>query len=259
MIFNDKVLVRDWIANTRPSVNLAKMIWHGPNPRDIPDSALDEPAMFKANHGCGWNLAYDGQSPDRETIITTLEGWLSEVFGRKKLAEWAYAEIPPQALIEQRLVFENGARPHNYNVHCSDGKVLWVGIFFSDENGQRKLGYFGEDGSRLPVKMQNIMAAMDDSFRPASPLQEAIDAAKVLSSGVDYVRCDFMVTDETLWFNEMTTYSGSGHVKFSDPNYIGRLQEDWDLRKSWFLSQPQPGLVEIYRKSLLRELNRRAA
>ena len=255
--FNDKVRVRDWIAANLPELKLTRMIWHGKNPQDMPDKALTGPAMIKANHGCGYNLPYDGQTPCRAEIVTKLEGWLGGVFG-ESLSEWAYGEIPPQALIEEMLSFECGASPYNYNVHSADGKVLWVGIFFSDETGQRKLGYFSETGDRLPVKMTDTMAAMDESFCPGDLLIEAVNSAKVLSKGVDYVRCDFLVTDSTLWFNEMTTYSGSGHNKFSDPEYIDCLQKPWDLRKSWFLSTRQSGLREIYRKALLRELSRRA-
>ena len=258
VLFNDKVKVRDWIADTTPQVPLARLLWHGPDPRDIPDDVLAGPAMIKANHGCGWNLPYDGQTPDRAEIEATLNRWLGSVFG-KDLSEWAYARIPPQGLIEERLFCEGGAKPHNYNFHCSDGEILWVGIFFSDGSGQRKLGYFDAGGARLPLKMNSVMGEMDASFRPAAPFETAARASRVLSKGVDYVRCDFMVTGDQLWFNEMTTYSGSGHIKFSDPGFIGRLQDGWDLRKSWFLTTPQAGLRNLYRKALLRELDRRAA
>lgn len=255
--FNDKVTVRDWVRDRMPELAQTKMLWHGPNPREIPDEALECRAMFKANHGCGWNREYDPETMTRDEVVETLEEWLSEVFGGK-LSEWAYAQIPPQGLIEEYLSYPDGAPPDNLNVHSSDGQVLFVGLYRGDKAIHRQIGFFDGNVQRLPLSVGQTPPLPED-FQPTPALMKAIETAKVLSKGVDYVRCDFMGTDQDIWYNEITTYTGSGHLKFSNLELIGQIQEDWDLRKSWFLSTPQPGLKRLYQAALLRQLNRHAA
>ncbi|WP_127114427.1 ATP-grasp fold amidoligase family protein [Shimia sediminis] len=255
--FNDKVKVRDWVKDVMPELPQTEMLWHGPDPKSIPDDALHARAMFKANHGCGWNKIYDPQTMSREDVVTMLEQWLQETFGGK-LSEWAYAQIPPQGLIEEMLSYPDGAPPDNLNVHSSDGKVLFVGLYKGSKQTRREIGFFDGEARRLPISVGQT-APLREDYQPSPALLKALETAKVLSKGFDYVRCDFMGTDQDIWYNEITTYTGSGHLKFSDPELIGEIQQDWDLRKSWFLSTPQGGFKEIYRKALLRELTRRVA
>lgn len=254
--FNDKVKVRDWVKERVPELAQTEMLWHGRDPKSIPEEALRERAMVKANHGCGYNRIFDPETMSRADVVKQLEAWLGATFGGK-LGERAYGKIPPQGLIEEMLSYPDGAPPDNLNVHSSDGKVLFVGLYKGSKQTTRQIGFFDGEAKRLPMSVGQT-AALPEDYRPTPALLKAIETAKVLSRGLDYARCDFMGTDQKIWFNEITTYTGSGHIKFSDPELIGEIQKDWDLRKSWFLSTPQSGLKEIHRKALLRELTRRA-
>ena len=241
--FNDKVRVRDWVKERAPQLALTKFLWHGTDPKTIPDEALSARVMVKANHGCGYNMFYDPATTSREEVEAQLTKWMGEVFGRK-LGERAYALIPPQGLVEEMLSYPDGAPPDNLNVHSSDGKVLFVGLYKGSKQTRRQIGFFDGDARRLPMEVGQTPPLPQD-FEPTPALLKAIETAELLSKGVDYARCDFMGTDEQVWFNEITTYTGSGNIKFSNPELVGEIQKNWDLRKSWFLSTPQKGFAEV--------------
>lgn len=255
--FNDKIAVRDWVSETVPELEQTKLLWQGKDPSDIPDDVFGQPVMIKANHGCGWNLAYDGTKPDRAEIEEVLTDWLGQVFGGK-LGEWAYSEIEPYGLIEELLAFADGSSPYNFNIHTSNGKILFVGIYSGDKKGKRTIGFFSENGERLPVQVLSADARMDQNYVPPPSFHTAIKAARMLSQNVDYVRCDFMATDDRVWYNEITTYTGSGHLKLTDHDLVNHLSQDWDISRSWFLTAPQKGWRSLYQAALCRELARRS-
>ncbi|WP_204113475.1 ATP-grasp fold amidoligase family protein [Shimia biformata] len=256
-VFNDKLQVRDRVAETCPDLPSAPILWSGSDPAAIPDTVLAAPALIKTNHGSGYNIFYDGHSPTRPEIETQLTAWLSETFGTW-MGEWGYWHIRPQILIEARLTTRNGGPPANINVHACDGKVVFVGVYLGSKDTSRQLSFFTSDGQRLPFTTKGGTPPIDPGWIPGGDFHRAVEAACRLSRGVDYLRCDFMAADGVIYFNELTTYPGSGCLRFSDPDAVSLLMKEWDIRKSWFLRTPQSGWREVWRRALSRRLAARS-
>ena len=236
-------------------VRIWTIYWQGTDPGQIPDAALARPAMIKGNHGSGFNLAYDGVSPGREEIEATLARFLSSTFG-VELCEWAYALVPPVGFVEARLAKADGSAPDNLNVHCANGAVLFASIYRGDKTRRREIGFFDAEGLRLGFRMTQGADPLPQDFVPGESFHEAVARARVLSAEIDYARVDFMATEGGIWFNEITTYTASGHVRFDRPELVDARTQAWDLRRSWFVSTPQKGLREVYRRALARVLAR---
>mgnify|MGYP002713246949 CR=1 FL=1 len=88
-------------------------------------------------------------------------------------------------------------------------------------------------------------------------IDRAIEIAREIGARFDSVRVDFLCNDTELFLGEITFNSGAGRspLGFLPDIPSNRL---WDLRKSWFMTTPQRGWREVYRRALLRELDRAA-
>jgi hypothetical protein len=79
-----------------------------------------------------------------------------------------------------------------------------------------------------------------------------LDAAKILSRGLDYIRVDFLASEDNLFFSEMTVYPASGlgpdgpHSQIITRAWIQNIHESWffKMRHSWF--------QDIYQQAAMR-------
>ncbi|KPA20746.1 hypothetical protein shim_29930 [Shimia sp. SK013] len=257
-ILNDKVLVRDWFAEREPDVALVPMVWHGPDPLGLPDELLTEDYVIKGNNGSGRNYFWIEGHSTREMVEERTVNWMTKRYG-KKLGEWGYRDIPPQILVEKRLSFDEGLSPYNFNVHCSRGRVLCIGSHRQIADGSRQLGYFAANLDRIDLYMLNGPAPMDKDWQPSDVVKETLEVARRVSADHDYFRLDFMAAEDQYWFNEVTTYPGSGMNGFTNPQLMDQLTAAWDLRDSWFMRSPQSGWRGIYQRALFRRMEGRAA
>lgn len=254
--FNDKVLVRDWFVDREPDVALVPLVWTGPDPLGLPDDFLTEDFVIKGNNGSGRNFFWSDGVSTREALEERTVNWMTLRYG-KKLGEWGYKDIPPLILVEQRLSFEDGLTPYNFNVHCSRGKVLCIGSHRKLPDGTRQLGYFGPDLERIELFMVNGPAPMDRDWVPSAAVQETLKIAERISADHDYFRLDFMAIGDQFWFNEVTTYPGSGMNQFTNPALMNQLAEPWDLMDSWFMRTSHSGWRRVYQAALGRILGAR--
>ena len=85
-----------------------------------------------------------------------------------------------------------------------------------------------------------------------------VAVAERLCAPFDYMRCDLYELDGDVFFSELTVYplsgQGGSNVELRDLRNAA-----WDLRKSWFLTEPQRGWRGIYANALRRWLSRQEA
>lgn len=256
VIFNDKVLVRDWVKEHTPDVPMVRLLWHSPDPYAVPDELLNDQVVFKANNGSGRIVFYGKTHKTREALEERTVHWVTLKYG-KKLGEWGYLDIPPQVLAEEKMTFADGQIPDNVNIHCSKGKIMFVGVYRQMPDGTRQLGFFDGQFERQDLWLRDGPALLDADWAPNASVRAAMDMARVYSADYDYLRCDFMANEDAYWFNEITVYPGSGHAKYSDFAKVDSLTAQWDLRDSWFMRTPQTGWRAMYRAAFRRVLDAR--
>jgi hypothetical protein len=67
-----------------------------------------------------------------------------------------------------------------------------------------------------------------------------------MGSKFDHVRCDLAVVNGQIFFSELTFYSAAGYDWIDDSDMMKRLNDAWDIRKSWFLTSRQTGWRRLY-------------
>ncbi len=258
--FSDKLATKRHTSQLCPTLRLPAVMWTGEDVSTIPQETLRQPLIIKANHGSGMNVVLGGGEPTT-LAVAEINDWIKKPYGTTKL-EWGYRFAQRTLLAEELIVPDEGEDLVDLSVHTIDGTPLFIEAITGHKSAGMRKSYFRVDGTRWPDLERNPRAipSLPPDFRLPSCHLEALDHARVLGAGVDYIRIDFMVAGERLYGGEITVYPGSGinrNAEFLVYNSV--LSEHWDLSTSWFVTARHRGCRRLYAEALGRVLRRRKA
>jgi len=244
---SDKLKAKQYALARCPGIKVAKTLWTGTRPGDIPDEILAGSVVVKANHGSGWNIFVRDGNHDRDELNRVANGWMSRRYGHRN-AEWGYYGVTPRLFVEEML-FEQG-RPltNEYKFYAGAGKIAFTFV--------RQLG---ADGTRIDGVLDEAGNAIEGSFDDGDLNPDIVappqwgslcEFALELSREFDFVRCDLYVVDGEVYFSELTLYTLGGFAWIADKTLNQKYFETWDLRRSWFMKTPQTGWHAIYARAL---------
>lgn len=257
----DKLEAKAYFAKECPSLAQAELIWIGEDVSALPQSALAGDVVVKSNCGSGQNVfSYAGQQNHQETR-DRVRRWIERrrPYGKSGL-EWGYSQVRRKVLVERLIRDEFGNPPINVNVHACDGEVVIAHVWrhlteAAERHAPDLTAVYDCDRKRLaaaPLRKGEPNPTFPDDFQPPASMALAYQYAKSLSRGIDFVRVDFLCTPNEVFAGEMTFYSHAGYLQWNDRFLQEEISRMWDLRKSWFLTSPQPGWRGIYAGALRR-------
>ncbi len=264
-IFCDKLATREFIKNIAPMVELPELLWAGNSPDEIPADILSQRAVFKCNHGCDYNYFWNPGSSDVANLKRCLVAWLASTYGTTNY-EWGYSVVRPKILAERFIEGPAATGILDISVRAACGRPVLCSVIAHNKTPRIALGYFDLDGNPLHFDESTTGSARSGDNRYAElpsgldlrhALRAAIEAAAVLSEDEDYARFDFLYDGSRIYSGEITSYPASGLSKATREGQVGVdtiVNEFWDLRRSWFLSHPQPGFLGIYASALRQAL-----
>jgi len=253
----DKLASKAYARERCPDLAIPRILWAGEHAEAIPDTALAGDVVVKVTHGFDWNVFIENGRCDRQELVATVGRWLRTVHGRRE-GEWAYGRVRPRVFVEERLALGADGWPTDLKIHACDGEIMH-GWAVNKINGRAvHLSAAGDPiaGARTYATADQAMPAGD---RLRARFFEASRFAATLSRGVDYARCDFLVTEGQLYFGEITLYPAAGYDSWEDAGIAHRLARCWDLRKSAFLSAARGGVGGVYARALRARLDRLAS
>ncbi len=225
-VMADKVLVKDYVAQTVGRQYIIPTLGVWDSAEEIDFDALPDKFVLKCNHnsGLGMCICKDKAKLDLANVRKALTQGLNQDYyltGR----EWPYKNIPRKILAEQFLENdENGLT--DYKFHCFNGKPKFV-LVCQDRFSASGLteDFYDTDWQRLPVKRPNIPTA-----EQAMPKPEKLDAmlrlAEQLSKDIPFLRVDFYYVNGKIYFSELTFFPASGFAPF-EPEEWDRTFGDW--------------------------------
>lgn len=247
--FCDKLACKEWVKKKYPNINVPPTIWQGDSVDVLPEQLLCQRVFVKVSNGSGYNMLIEPPCIDRELVENRFRRWLARPYGQDK-SEWGYKDVPRKVFVETVIADDDGSPPIMTNVYTCEGEPKAVFCIVGMKGSPRKAAFFDPSGERLDYK-HDAFEDLPASWRPPIVFREAVSIAKVLAEGTDQIRCDFMCTQDKVWFSEMTPYTLSGLHPFSSPEEEKQLFGDWHLQKSWFLSTPQRGWRRLYAEAFL--------
>jgi hypothetical protein len=246
---SDKLAAKDYIRTVCPELMVPKTLWRGHDPDDIPPALLARDVVVKANHGCDMNIFVANGQPDRATIVREAKRWLGKRQGRRN-SEWAYWPIVPEVFVEEMLPLSGGEIATEIKVQVCSGIVCHV------RAEDKKIGMsrlFDPNGNPLPGR--DIDYPREDQALPVTArlvefIRRAATIAPRIAGDLDYIRVDFLVTNERLLAGEITVYSAGGYATWSNPAIMADIEQRWRLDQSDLLLREQAGLARLYADAL---------
>ncbi len=177
----DKIKVREYVKNLIGEKYLKPMLWAGKYWDNIPFDMLPNSFIIKANHGCKWQVIVKNKDEfvKNERLFkyckAQFDGYMKQTFFGFSDFETQYLNIKPQIIIEPLLRENIDEKTKEYWVWCTDSIQCT------------------ED--------------FDEKFK-----EEAIRLSKILSDKFKFVRVDWMVYNDNLYFGEMTFTPFSGFI-----------------------------------------------
>jgi hypothetical protein len=245
----DKLAAKAHIRDACPGIAVPQTLWSGRDPADIPPGLLGGAVVVKANHGCAMNMFVSGGEPDRTAIVRKARHWQRKRYGRRN-GEWAYWPVVPTVFVEERLALSGGMIATDIKVHICSGVISHV--WAEDKHTKRSL-LFDRKATPLPGRDPDYPRedqALPVSARLIDHVRQAISIAPGIAGDLDYIRIDFLVTDNSLYAGEITVYSAAGYGTWTNPAIAAEIERLWRLDQSAFLRRTHKGIARLYADAL---------
>lgn len=226
----DKYKVREFIKNAVGESYLIPLLGVWDSPDQIDFDSLPDRFVIKCNHnsGLGMYICTDKSTADFSKIRRDLAAGLAEDY-YSKFREFPYKNVSKKIIAEQYMEDTSGGlidyKVHNFN---GEPKVVLVCKDRFSANGLTE-DFYTADWEHMPLKRPDIPNSKDPMPRPRQ-LNEILELSKKLSEGIPFVRTDFYIINNRVYFSEITFFPGSGFAPF-EPDEWDKTFGDWiDLR-----------------------------
>lgn len=198
----DKVKVRDHVREKIGEEYLKPALWIGESFDKIPFESLPTSFIIKANHGCKWHIIVknkDAFLANKQLYAyakVKFENWLKQTFFGYSDFEVQYINIKPQIIIEPLMRKDLNAPNQEFWVWCVDS-----------------------------------VAYADDENKPFC--KEAMALSAKLAKDFKFVRVDWMIHNNQLYFCEMTFTPFSGYFceQFRQDDFYKMLAKKINIKK----------------------------
>ena len=225
----DKYLVRDWVAEKIGDKYLIPLLGVYDSFEEIDFDKLPNQFVMKCNHGSAMNIVVKDKSKlDLVDVKSKLDKWMHENFAFKVGCELHYRDIPPKIIIEKYMDDGTGDL-RDYKFTCFNGEPEFVWID-SDRHTEHKRNLYDLQWNQMKAKVNTNYDTFPSPEKPKC-FDEMVDLAKKLSTGFNYVRVDFYVINDSVYFGEMTFTSSSGTEDIWPASFERRLYKKFKLPK----------------------------
>ena len=205
--YTDKYEVRAYVKKKIGAEYVVPALGVWDSVESIDPATLPQSFVLKATHGSGWNvIVKDKTSFDVVRDCKQLKSALSQNYYHKS-REKNYKDIPPRILCEEYVATRSTKGLIDFKVYCFYGKAKFFEITYT-ENGMQHQTLFYLDFS--PVGMENGHAEADVSQGIREYKDRILGLAETLAAEFEFVRADFYIADDRIYFSELTFHSGGG-------------------------------------------------
>ncbi len=217
----DKFLVRDYVKDKIGEKYLIPLVFETFNAIDINKEALPAyPVVVKVNHSRGVFLIKNKQDINYKEIQNKLKDELNNNF-YYRTREWQYKNIRPRILVEKMLLDDKNEIPYDYKFICMNGEIKFIQVDMDRFLEHKKSLYniYWEKqtfGWNYPI---------GDDVKKPKMLNKMLELAKTLAKDFIFVRVDFYISNNQIFFGELTFHPAGGFGKF-DPFSIDKVLGD---------------------------------
>ncbi len=233
-MMSDKYLVKDYISEKLGEKYIIPTLGVWENPKDINFDDLPEQFVLKCNHnsGLGMCICTDKTKLDIKKVRKNLKKGLKQNFylnGR----EWPYKNIKPRILAEKYIGTLEDVRGgvSDYKFYCFHGEPEFLYVSRGLENPETaRICFLTLDWKPAPFRRTDYQTF---DVLPPKPVcfEKMMEAAKILSEGIPFVRVDLYELEGQVLFSELTFFPCAGYMHFEPEDYDWETGKMLDIKK----------------------------
>ncbi|NQU54346.1 MAG: glycosyl transferase [Bacteroidetes bacterium] len=232
----DKYKVRDLVEEKIGEEYLVPLIFETKDVVDLTaENMPDFPVIIKTNHdSSGGIIIKDKNDIDWITVQKHFKRLLSKNYYTRS-NEWQYKNIERRIVVEKLLIDKNGGTPFDFKVHCFNEKAITIQVDI-DRSGDHKRNWYSTKWNRELFSWSSLKSsgrrtdpANYDIEKPKC-LTKLLELSKILSAGFLYIRADWYIIDNRIYFGEISFHHDGGLHPI--------LPKEWDLKLGQMLKLP---------------------
>ncbi len=213
----DKFLVRTYLEENGCKDILIPLLGVWDNANEIDFEALPNQFVLKCNHGSGYNIiCLDKKTLDVKQTISKLNQWLSEDFSL--LAHEIHYQAIPRKIVCEELI--SPTAPVEFQFWCLNGEPESMLVCRKNFDGTYDAASFSLDWERL---YDRINEPKDCDFQKPEYLDQLISIARNLTKPFPFVRADFYVVNDRIYFAELTFTPAANILSAYKESFLNRL------------------------------------
>lgn len=214
----DKYQVRNYIRQTIGEKYLVPLLGVYSKFDDIDFENLPDKFVLKCNHGSGMNvIVADKSAINKKNLKAKFDKWMRENFGFVKGLQLHYNYIPHKIIAEEYI-----SPLTDYKFYCYNGKCMHI-LQKSENNSKAEYCNFDRDFNCLPLSPKSTIKQITLPHN----FEEMLSLAEKLATGFVFVRVDFYLNKNRIYFSELTFTPSSGANTYTD---------EWDKKLGQFLT-----------------------
>ena len=215
----DKKTAKEWVVDRIGKEYVIQTLGVYDSVDEINLDALPEQFVLKCNHDCGSVVVCRNKSDfDIESAKKKLNVSLKKNYYWDS-REWPYKKIKRCVIAEEFLTDGNTSELCDYKVLCFNGVPKLV-LVCKDRHSETGLteDFFTEEWEHLELKRPAHPNSKETIQKPEQ-LEEMLSLSRKLSKDFPFVRVDWYICNDKLYFGELTFFPASGMSPFVPDSY----------------------------------------
>lgn len=226
-IMVDKYRVREYIADKIGEKYLIPLIGVWNNPDEIDFDSLPKQFVLKCNHnsGIGLCICKDKEKLNINKVKKELNRGLNQNYYLSS-REWPYKNVPKKIICEKYMVDESGYDLKDYKIFCFNGEPKFVQIDYDRFNNHKRKFY---DLNWEEMELKLIYSSDNTKIERPSNFDRMLELSRSLSKNIPFLRTDFYVINDSIYFGELTFFPEAGIASFTPEEWNNKLGDLIDL------------------------------
>lgn len=229
----DKYNVRTYIKEKIGEDYLIPLIICTENSDDLYQIHQWQNIVIKPTHGAGMVKIIDDtpSMKEKKHIVEQAQAWLKLDFSQMS-DEWHYGLIQPKLVVEQKITSKGEAlrdyKFHRFKTENGDFKQLLQVVAERSEEGYETVFFDIDNLNSIlhsPYGYQLKLSGYEQI-----KIREIVKLNEALCSEYDYVRLDWYITQQSIYFGEITFTPGAGKSKSFAGSFGEKIGQLWVMQ-----------------------------
>lgn len=230
----DKYGVREFVKEKIGEEYLNEIYAVYESVEEIEIDKLPKSFVLKATHGSGFNLiCNDKNEINWDKTFKVMRRWLKRNYYWEN-REWVYKDIKPRIICEKFLTEDSGNLSlTDYKFFCFNGQPKYCQVI-RGRNENQSIDFYDTEWNHMSFSglfnNNEYFSNSPTSFSKPKNYDKMLSLSKKLSKTFPFVRVDFYLVEEKIYFGELTFFPLSGYGYF--------YPREWDRKIGDMLELP---------------------